>query len=645
MKRIVVALLLMLGIVPCRAKDYLVTSPDKSVIVRIEENETLSYSVSFRGKTIIEPSALGRFEWKNEPALGNDLEVIQTVGRSHNETWMPAVKSKHARITDQYDELTLFVRERKDKRRMIDITFRVYNDGVAFRYKLYRSEMLGNRHIIREETGFNLPGNPDAWVVEYKGGYSSGQESEYFKRKTDYLTEKSIAGLPLLMKYADDCWVAITEAQIDNYPAFFIGTNGNKNRLTTKLAPLPEEKEDGVKARFADEIKTPWRVIMIGNSPGTLIESEIVQNLNDPCIIPDPSWIRPGLSAWDHWWSGEVKMEMPVIKEYIDFASEMGWAYMLIDWQWYGQFKHPDADICTPAPQIDMQEILDYAKSKNVRLWLWLYSSDVNRNSAYKKAFPLFREWGIAGVKIDFMDRCDQEMVNWYRDIIRCAADNQLMVDFHGAYLPDGIIRTYPNMITREGVMGNEWYKFSDAMTPEHNVKLAFTRMLAGQMDYTPGGFNNVTAEEFKQQQPTLVGNTRAAELAKFVVYESPFMVVCEHPKFVIGQAGADFLKTVPTVWDNLKFLGGTPDEYIAIAKQSGEKWFVGVLNNSREREVTLDTGFLPAGKYRVEIWSDAKDSGKNPKNLKKETLLLEAGKPLKVKMAKAGGYVAVIGN
>jgi alpha-glucosidase len=180
-------------------------------------------------------------------------------------------------------------------------------------------------------------------------------------------------------------------------------------------------------------------------------------------------------------------------------------------------------------------------------------------------------------------------------------------------------------------------------MNPEHNVKLAFTRMLAGQMDYTPGGFNNVKQDDFKQQTPALVANTRAAELAKFVVYESPFTVVCEHPKYVLGQPGSDFLKIVPCVWDNIRFLGGSPAEYVAIAKQSGSSWFIGVLNNSREKEISIGTDFLPVGKYEIEIWEDAKDANKNPKEIKKVTRKLEAGQSLKVKMAKAGGYVAVI--
>jgi alpha-glucosidase len=625
------------------SQSYTATSPDKSIQVRVEEGEQLQYAVTFAGQTIIEKSDLG-FSFKNEPDLQKDLHIFESVPSSHHEIWTPVVKSKHARITDSYNELKLVAKEKSGKHRRMDIIFRVYDDGIAFRYKLYRSEHIGNRLLTKELTTFNIPSNPDAWVVEYKGGkYASSQEDEFRQRKLYSVSDKTIAGLPFLIKQTDNCWIAITEAEIDNYAGFYIGTNGQKNQLTTKLSPLPGEDEQGVKVRFADDIQTPWRVIMIGNNPGTLIESEIIQNLNPPCAINNPTWIKPGMSAWDHWWTGNVKMEMPVIKEYIDFASEMGWPYMLVDWQWYGPFNKPEADICKEAPQLNMAEILSYAKSKNVRIWLWLYSSDVNRNDAYKKAFLLYKKWGVAGIKIDFMDRDDQEMVNWYHDIVRCAAENQLMVDFHGAYKPDGIIRTWPNLITREGVMGNEQYKLSNRMSPEHNVKLAFTRMLAGGMDYTPGGFNNVTAEAFKKQSPSVIANTRAAELAKFVVYESAYTVVADHPQYILGQPGADFLKIVPTVWDNIKFLSGSPDEYVAIAKRSGSNWFIGVLNNSVEKEVTIDTKFLAAGKYTIEIWADAKDANKNPKNITKAIQTLEAGNPLKVKLAKAGGYVAVI--
>jgi len=524
----------------------------------------------------------------------------------------------------------------------MELFVRAYNDGVAFRYKLYRSARAGNRQITKELTTFNIPNDPKSWIVEY-GGYSSSNEGEFKEHKLSYLTEKSIAGMPLLMDYGNNCWVAITEAKIDNYSAFYIGTTGKTNELSTKLVPLSGEAESAVKVRFDDEVYTPWRVLMVGNNPGTLIESEIVQNLNDPCAIKDPSWIKPGISAWDHWWSGEVKMEMPVIKQYIDMAAAMGWPYMLVDWQWYGPFNSPEADITKWAPQINMPEIIAYAKSKNVKIILWIYSSDVNRNSAYKIALPLYKQWGVVGIKIDFMDRDDQEMVNWYHDIIKCAADNQLLVDFHGAYKPDGIIRTYPNMITREGVMGNEYYKFSTKMSPEHNVKLAYTRMLAGQMDYTPGAFLNVTKEQYKNQTPAVVWNTRAAELSKFVIYESPLTVVCDHPDNILNKAGADFLKIVPTVWDDIKFIGGTPDSYVALAKRSNDTWFVGVMNNSVGKKISLALDFLPEGTYEMNVWADGKNANKDPKELLIKKQNVKTGDVIKIELANNGGFVATI--
>jgi alpha-glucosidase len=622
-------------------QEFIVKSPDNNIVVKVSNAEKLVYSVIFKGRTIITPSQLG-FEFKEEPALMTNFSIIDHSDRNINETWIPVVKSKHAEILNSCNELQLNLKENSGPMRQLELTVRAYDDGAAFRYKLLRSGKVGDRQITKELTTFSIPGDPKAWVVEY-GGYASSNESEFVMHPLSYVNEKTIAGMPFLMEYGDNTWVAITEAKIDNYAAFYIGTNGTPNQLTTKLVPVPGEPETGVKVRFADEVYTPWRVIMIGENPRTLIESEIIQNLNDPCAVKDPSWIKPGMCAWDNWWSGDVKMEMPVIKKYIDLASSMGWPYMLVDWQWYGKFNSPEADITKWAPQIDMPEIIQYAKSENVRIIVWIYSSDVNRNSAYKKAFPIYEKWGVAGIKIDFMDRDDQQMVNWYHDIIKCAAENHLMVDFHGAYKPDGIIRTWPNMITREGVMGNEYYKFSNKMSPEHNVKLAFTRMLAGQMDYTPGAFLNVTREQFKNQTPAVVWNTRAAELSKFVIYESPLTVVCDHPDNILNQPGSDFLKIVPTTWDDIKFVGGYPGDYVAIAKRTGDKWFLGVMNNSTGKTVELNVSFLPSGNYEAETWSDTKNSDKEPKEIKKSIVSIKSPGTFKVIMAKDGGFVGIL--
>ncbi|WP_208645690.1 glycoside hydrolase family 97 protein [Mucilaginibacter endophyticus] len=630
--------------VPSLAQTFKLVSPDKKNIIEVNNTNSLQYTVTSNGLTIIHPSSLG-FEFKNEPAMGASMTVTGHVEHSVNQTWAPVVKAKHSTITDHYNELELSLMEKSGPMRRIKIWFRAYDDGIAFRYQLFGADNIGDRQIIRELTSFNLPAKAKSWVADY-GSYTSSQETEFQPKNLNHITEKTIAGLPLLVELDQSHYTAITEANIDNYPGFYIGslktdTNAtDKVELVTKLSPLPGESENGVKARFANNLLTPWRVVMLAASPGKLIESELIQNLNPPCILKDANWIKPGMSAWDNWWSGEVKMDMPTIKKYIDLASAQHWPYMLIDWQWYGPFNKPEANITKPAPQLNMPEILAYAQAKKVKCWLWLYSSDVNRNDNFEKAFPIYEQWGIAGVKIDFMDRDDQQMVNWYRRIIRTAAQYHLMVDFHGAYKPDGIERTYPNMLTREGVLGEEYSKFSTRITAGHNTTLPFTRMLAGPMDYTPGGFLNVKKEEFRKGSPTQVMNSRCAELAKFVIYESPFTVYCDAPDYILGKPGADFLNNMPTVWDDTKVLGGYPGEYVIIAKRSGKDWYVGAMTNGSERTIQLKMDFLPAGKYTLSSWADVLSS---PQNLTRTEGKVSASAVMNIHLDTSGGWVAKI--
>jgi alpha-glucosidase len=630
--------------VPSFAQTFKLVSPDKKNVVEINNDTKLQYSVSSNGLTIVHPSSLG-FEFKDEPALGGGMSITNHVEHTIAQTWEPVVKSKHKIIADSYNELVLSLVEKSGQMRRMDVCFRAYNDGVAFRYQLFGADKIGDRQIVRELTSYNLPATAKAWVADY-GSYTSSQETEFPPQALNHITEKTIAGLPLLIELDQHHYAAITEADIDNYPGFYIGslktdTNATgKVDLVTRLSPLPGEGENSVKARFTNNQFTPWRVVMLADAPGKLIESELIQNLNPPNALKDASWIKPGMSAWDNWWSGDVKMDMPTIKKYIDLASAQYWPYMLIDWQWYGPFNKPEADITKPAPQLNMPEILAYAKAKKVRCWLWLYSSDVNRNDNFEKAFPIYEQWGIAGIKIDFMDRDDQQMVNWYRRIIKTAAKYHLMVDFHGAFKPDGIERTYPNMITREGVLGEEYSKFSTRITAGHNTTLPFTRMLAGPMDYTPGGFLNVKKDQFKKGSPTQVMNSRCAELAKFVIYESPFTVYCDAPEHILGKPGADFLNNMPTVWDDTKVLGGYPGEYVIIAKKSGKDWYVGAMTNDSERTLQLKLDFLPPGKYTLSSWADVLSS---PQSLTRSERKVSVGSAINIHLDNAGGWVAKI--
>lgn len=621
------------------AQKVKVTSPDRKISVEITAGEKLQYSVVYNGKTVLLPSILG-FQFTNEPELSGDIRIIDSTRKTINEKWTPIV-SKHKEITDHCNEVELKLQEKRFPRRNLTVFFRVYNDGMAFRYFLPMQHGFANREITRELSSFRFAENHEAWMAHH-GSYTTSQETEYRQGNIAGLNEGSIIGLPFLVKVKDICYAAITEANIEDWAGFYIGridAAGAGVTLSTKLSPLPRQSENGVKVKISSDHFSPWRVILLGKEPGRLVESEIVMNLNDPCAIEDVSWIKPGKCAWDHWWSGEVKMDTETLKKYIQFASDMGFPYQLIDWQWYGPFNQPDADITKVNPAVDMPEVLRFAKEKNVRCWLWLYNTDAERQ--YKEAFALYEKWGIAGIKIDFMDRDDKEMVNWYHKIVKAAADHHLLVNFHGAYKPDGMQRTYPNFMTREGVMGNEYAKWSTRVTPEHNITLAFTRMLAGPMDYTPGGFLNRTPETFRTGTPANVMNTRCHELAKFVVFDSPIMTVCDHPDHYYNQPGIEFLKAVPVKWDDTRIPAGEVGKFIISARKSGNDWFIGILNNSETREFSLKLDFLENAQYEATTYADAPDASVNAEKLIKDTIPVNKSTVIRIKMAPGGGYAA----
>jgi len=620
---------------------YIVSSPDSITKVIIELGKDIKFNIYFQGIPVLVESELG-FVFKDAPPLGKDLEVSKKNILEINETWIPILK-RYNKIHNHCCELTLELKEKRFPGRIINLVFRVFDDGVAF-----RTEFVGpdNKHgyVMTEElTTFNFTDDHYCWVADH-GAYDTHQESEYFKRKISDLTDQMVIGLPVTVKVSDNCYAAITEANITDYAGMYLKSrsSGNLFGMRSQLAPLPGKKKNGEKVKFKFPHKTPWRVIILGDTPGELVESEMVMNLNDSCAIEDPSWIKPDISAWDHWWSGDVKMDNETIKQYIDLAAEMGWLYQLIDWQWYGPFNKAESDITQVAPQLDMPELLAYAKSKNVKCWLWLYWTDVDK-SDWDKVCALYKSWGIAGVKIDFMARDDQEMVNWYHRIIKIAAKHHLMVNFHGAYKPDGWRRTYPNLLTREGVLGNEYNKWSLRITPEHMVTLPFTRMLAGPMDFTPGGFLNKAADKFENGVPAQVMGTRALQLAQFVVYDSPFQVACDHPDHYKGQVGIDFLKKVKTIWDDTKILNGQIGEFITSARRSGNEWFIGSMNNSESRVLEIKLDFLDNGKYKMVAFEDASDAPINAENANRISKEVKKDDYITIKMASGGGFAAYL--
>jgi alpha-glucosidase len=402
---------------------------------------------------------------------------------------------------------------------------------------------------------------------------------------------------------------------------------------------------------------------MIGDSPGDFIESDILANLNQPNALEDVSWIKPGKSSWDWWWCNRYGPEVDfqlgsnteTMKHFIDLSAEMGWEYQLVDWTWYGPAflpteedgnnPHPTSDITTMEPAIDIPELVRYGAERGVKILLWLEWNHADRQM--EEAFPLYEKWGVAGVKVDFMARDDQYVVNFYHRLVKLAAKHHLVVDFHGAYKPTGVSRTYPNLMTREGVMGNEYVKWSNRITPEHKVTIPFTRGMLGEMDFTPGAFVNVMPEKFRVEteapSPMTMG-TRCNELAMMVVYESPLQVMCDAPyNYRKSPAGLDFLKIVPTTWDDTRVLNASVGDYITTARRSGDKWYIGSMTDEEGRTLSIPLDFLGEGSFEASIWKDASDADVYPTRLEKEVIPVDQDTFLEALMSPCGGHVVYI--
>jgi alpha-glucosidase len=627
----------------------------------VQDAGQLAYRVTFRGKVVLDWSNLG-LAMEGSPVLGAAVHIESSQPSSQDQTWNP-VAGKSNPIRNHYNAVTVQTVETAAGGRHLAIEVRAFDDGVAFRYDVTAQPSVQEMRISNEATQFRFTKDATTWPLILRD-FQTSSEDDYHELTVSALHPEYLIALPLLVEVPGVAWVGLTEADIDDWAGLFVHTAPAGNILTARLAPRVEDRtaphipwpiDPKAEPSMISVVRqapanSPWRVLMVADHPGRLVESNMVVNLNPPSAIADTSWIKPGKTSWD-WWSGGLAkgvsfrpgMNTDTMKHYIDFSSRNGFPYMLIDAGWAGRLAGAGrgsgggADLTKTNANIDMPALLAYAKSKNVRLWLWAYWTDIDRQA--DEAFPLFEKWGIAGVKIDFMDRADQWMANWYRQIARKGADHHLLLDYHGAFKPDGLRRTYPNVLTREGVMGAEYNKWSARETPVHNTTLPFTRMLAGPMDYTPGGFENATKEEFvpRNSNPMVMG-TRVHQTALFVVFESPFQMVADYPGAYDGQKELEFLKAVPTTWDETRVIDGRPARFITIARRSGREWYVGSITNWDPRELDLPLSFLGAGSYNAEIYADGPNAATNAKDSVLQKQAVTASTVLKLKLAPGGG-------
>ena len=408
-----------------------------------------------------------------------------------------------------------------------------------------------------------------------------------------------------------------------------------KYSLRTTLSRL----QDQVEAVDIDApCNSPWRVIMLGRTPVDLVNSDIIVNLNEPAKINDTSWIKPGVASWN-WLTTAHDINMDILKEFIDLSAEMGWEYSLVDDGWY-----KNGNCTTAQDYLDIPELVDYAARKNVKLWLWVHWQSLN--ARMEQAMSLYEEWGIVGIKVDFMSRDDQWMVDWYHQVLETAASHRLMINFHGCYKPTGIRRTWPNLMTREAVYGLE-QNFSSYDDPVHKTILPFTRMLAGPMDYTPGSFRNENKSTWRSTNPVSTLGTRCQELALCLVYDSPVVNMADSYNNYIGQEGAGFLKDLPSSWDETIALDGVIGQYYISARRKDNTWYLGGITSWDGRSMKMALDFLSPGKsYVITIYEDGPEAfADNARDVKVRQLTVDSETSLTLNLASGGGFVAVIRN
>ncbi|MEW6745390.1 MAG: glycoside hydrolase family 97 protein [Planctomycetota bacterium] len=629
------------------ASEHTLHSPDGKIAVtcRLDPSPpSLLYRVSLEGRPVVRESLLGLGLLEGS-FPGTDLSLASMKERLIDESYMLAC-GKRRQVHYQANEMTLSLTDRAPAARKLDLVFRASNDGVAFRYVVTGWQEISQVAVTGERTSFAFPEGASGWLLDL-GSFATHYETNYTKALLRDISAKALIGLPLLVKIDERTWVAVTEADLEGFGGLHLAPDEKSpGALVAKLAPLPGAAAPGgenVIARRPLPFTSPWRLLMIACTPGALIESDLVTSLAPPLAIEDTSWIKPGKATWP-WWSGEHTegtgiqggMNTATLLHYLDFAAENGFEYLLIDAGWYGGHKDRSADITKTIPEVDLPRILALAKEKEVGVWLWLHWSCVA--DQMEKAFPLYEKWGIAGVKIDYMNRDDWEMVDFYYRVTRKAAVHHLMVDFHGAFKPDGIRRAYPNLITREGVLGLEWVKWSDRFHPEHAVTLPFTRMLAGPMDVTPGAFRCVPMEAFNPQDPPVAIGTRCHQLAMFVVFESPLQVLADYPASYRRGTGLDFLRAVPASWDETRVLGGAPGEWILLARRAGSEWYVGGMTGWEPRTLSIDLRFLDAGRYAATLYTDPAGEGADLSDAAMGQRVVTEQDVLEVALAPGGG-------
>jgi len=670
-----------------------VISPSKLIQLsfEVDENGKPNYKVNYRDKPIILKSFLG-LKLKDGTNFTEGFSIETSKQSSFDETWHP-VLGEQSNIRNHYNELSVSLIQKSSSKKM-NIVFRVFDEGIAFRYEFPKqpnlnyfiiSDEFSEFHLTANHKVFWIPGDFDSQEYAYNETLLSEIDTQKLNLNNGIglksISGKSVVQSPLMMKSSDGVYLNIFEAAVVNYPVMHLDLNSSAFTLTSKLVP----NAIGDKAYLRTPSVTPWRTIMMSNDARDIVSSKMILNLNEPCKLDDTSWIKPmkyvgiwwemhvGKSTWDYAGSqnaqnaadGQLKptgrhgATTENTKKYIDFAAQHGFDGVLVEgwnvgWEdWFGNWKEDVFDFTTPYPDFNIKEVTDYAKSKGIKMIMHHETSGsvANYERHLDRAIDLMKEYGYPAVKSGYVGRIiprgefhdGQTMVNHYNYVAQRMAENKLMLNSHESSRPTGYSRTYPNYIAAEAARGNEFNAWSIGNPPMHETILPFTRLLGGPMDYTPGIFE-IKMSYYDKSKKEQVHTTLAKQLALYVTMYSPLQMAADLPENYEKHLDAfQFIKDVPVDWQESKYLEAEPGDYLTVARKdkNSENWFLGAITDENARDTEIKLNFLsPNKKYEATIYQDDSDSDweKNPMKYVIKTIQVNYKTKIKLHLAKGGG-------
>lgn len=648
MKRTLVLLSIFLILQHTYSQTFEIKSPNENIRLSVIVDGGISWSAFLNENVIIEKAEIG-MDFSSGQNFGTNSKVKGHTIKKFSSMIYPAIPHKDAAIKDEFVQLTLSFKGK------YKLKLRAYNDGVAYQFV---DKSKSKRNVMAEEMSITFPEGSRSFFPKEEKMYSHN-ERLYLNKSLTEISSDEFCSLPVVFT-TNNAKVLFTETALHNYPGMFVKGNGSStmDAIFPKyvLEAIDEEKQpdrNQTITKEADYIAKvsgnrvfPWRVFILSDDDRTFVESNLTFQLSKPQAIKNTEWIKPGKVAWDWYNANQIYgvdfksgLNTSTYKYYIDFASSNKIEYVILDEGW----TKSTTEILDFNPDIDVPELIRYGKEKNVEIILWALWKPLDANLI--QILNTYKSWGVKGIKVDFMQRNDQYMVNSYEKIAKECARLELLVDFHGAFKPSGLRRTYPNILNYEGVKGSENNKWSADITPEHNVTIPFIRMAAGPMDYTPGVMSNRQPDNFaiSFERPMSLG-TRAHQVAMYVVYEAPLQMLCESPsRYYKEQETVNFIVQIPTIWDETIVLHGTIGDFIALARRKGDKWYIGAMTDGTPRKLEFDLSFLKEGNFKMEVFKDGLNADRFAEDYEIDIIEVNQKSKITAEMSAGGGWSAII--